>query len=151
VELVVEWINDGKAMSLALLRQAVVSLQAEMTKLGDKAFPDDDRAAEDAGWDFATNGQNEVEVKIETNLRLISAAALFLSTCVLIFHGRKVKSKVRNLTGIVSCKECGASISISNPSAHKQDFSATCPACQTTDTYQRTDFQGVDRVSKDPK
>ena len=34
VELVVEWLNDGKAMSLALLRQAVVSLQAELTKLG---------------------------------------------------------------------------------------------------------------------
>ena len=141
VELVVEWLNDGKAMSLALLRRAVVSLQAELTKLGDKAFPDHDRAAEDAGCDFATNGQNEVEGKIETNLRLISAAALFLSTCVLIFHGRKVKSNVRKSTGTASCKKCGASISISNPSAIKQDFSATCPDCQTTNTYKRTDFQ----------
>jgi hypothetical protein len=141
VELVVEWINDGKAMSLALLRRAVMSLQAELTKLGDKAFPDHDRAAEDASWDFAAVNQNEAEGKIETNLRLISAAALFLSTCVLIFHGRKVKSKVRKSTGTASCKKCGANISISNPSAVKQDFSATCPDCQTTDTYKRTDFQ----------
>jgi hypothetical protein len=117
VELVVERINEGKAMSLALLRRAVVSLQAELTKLGDKAFPDHDRAAEDAGWDFATDGQNEAEVKIDTNLRLISAAALFLSTCVLIFRGRKVKSKVRKSTATASCKKCGANISISNPSA----------------------------------
>jgi hypothetical protein len=141
VELVVEWINEGKAMSLALLRRAVVSLQAELTKLGDKAFPDHDRAAEDAGWDFATDGQNEAKVKIETNLRLISAAALFLSTCVLIFHGRKVKSNVRKSAGTAFCKKCGASISISNASAIKQDFSATCPDCQTTNTYKRTDFR----------
>jgi hypothetical protein len=141
VELVVEWINDGKAMSLALLRRAVVSLQAELTKLGDKTFPDHDPAAEDASWDFATVGQNGAEGKIETNLRLISAAALFLSTCVLIFHGRKVKSKVRKSTGTASCKKCGANISISKPSTIQQDFSATCPFCQTTDTYKRTDFE----------
>jgi hypothetical protein len=139
VKLVVEWINDGKAVSLALLRRAVVHLQEELTKVGEKATLEHDPAAEHDSWAFASIDQDGDEGKIETKLRLISAAALFLSACVLIFHGRKVKS-VREPTGSVSCKKCGASIAVSNPSAIHEEFKTTCPACQTTETYKRIDF-----------
>ena len=141
VELVVEWINNGKAKSLALLKRAVASLQAELTKFGEKAAREHDTVAEHASSDFASDDQDGAEGKIKTKLRLISAAALFLSTCVLIFHGRKLKSKVREPTGCVSCKKCGASIAVSSPSAIQQDFSATCPACLTSEADKRIDLE----------
>lgn len=135
VELVVEWIQDGKAKSLALLKQAVESLQEDLAALGEKP------AAAPARSDSASADQDGDEGKIEMKLRLISAAALFLSTCVLIFSGRKPKTKVQEPTGAVSCKQCGARIAVSNPSTIQQDFSATCPGCGTSDTYKQIDLK----------
>lgn len=141
VELVVEWVQDGKAKSLALLKRAVENLQEDLTKFGENPAIEQDPAAEQARSDSASTGQDGAEGKIEMKLRLISAAALFLSTCVLIFQGRKLKSKVQEPRGAVSCKKCGASIAVSNPSAIQQDFSATCPACLTSDTYKKIDLK----------
>jgi hypothetical protein len=138
VELVVEWIQDGKEKSLALLNRAVENLEEDLKEFGEK--PSTPAAEQPRRSDSASADQDGAEGKIEMKLRLISAAAVFLSTCVLIFHGRTLKSKVREPTGVVFCKKCSASIAVSNPSAVQQDFSATCPACLTKDTYKRIDL-----------
>jgi hypothetical protein len=137
-ELVVEWIQDGKAKSLELLKQAVKGLQDDLTELGGAA--DQAPAAEQAPYHVTSDGRDGAEGEIEKKLRLISAAALFLSTCVLFFHPRKVKTKAQEPRGAVSCKKCGTRIAVSNPSRIQQDFSAKCPACGTSNSYQQVDL-----------
>ena len=140
-ETVVEWIQDGKAKSLALLKQAVKRLQDDLAELGEKPAADQASASEHASSDpVAREDRDGAEGEIKMKLRLISAAALFLSTCVLIFQPRKVKTKAQDPRGAVSCKKCGAEIVVSNPSTI-QNFSAKCPACGTSNSYNQTDLK----------
>ena len=137
-ELVVEWVQEGKAKSLALLKQAVKRLQDDLAELGEKPPAEQASASEHASSDHAAREDRDgPEGEIKMKLRLISAAALFLSTCVLIFQPRKAKKQ--GPRAAVSCKKCGAEITVSNPST--MDFSAKCPACGGSNSYNQTDLK----------
>jgi hypothetical protein len=134
-ERVVEWIQEGKAKSLALLKQAVERLQDDLSELGEKPPAEQASASEHASSDHVREEDGPDGIKLK--LRFISAAALFLSTCVLIFQPRKAKKQ--GPRAAVSCKKCGAEITVSNPST--MDFSAKCPACGASNSYNPTDLK----------
>jgi hypothetical protein len=78
VALVVEWIRDGKARSLALLNQAVSGLQGDLAKLGEDAAPVRETAEQAAKPSPSepvntepepAEGQSEPKVKTKTQDR----------------------------------------------------------------------------------
>ena len=70
---------------------------------------------------------------------IIAAAALVL-TSVLFLYPRKAGKRAQEVAGTVSCKKCGARISVSNPSKLHHEFSVKCAACDGRKLYKLVDL-----------
>ena len=72
---------------------------------------------------------------------IILAIAVLLSTGALFLFRRKAGKRPQEVaTGTVSCKKCGARISVSNPAKLHQEFSVKCGACDSRKLYKLMDL-----------
>jgi hypothetical protein len=67
-------------------------------------------------------------------ITLLSVGALYF------FHRKGAKRPQEVATGKVSCKKCGARISVFNPTKLHHEFSLKCGACDTRKLYGLVDL-----------
>lgn len=71
---------------------------------------------------------------------ILATAVLFSTSALFILCKNLGKRPPVVATGTVSCKRCGARISVSNPGKLHHEFSVKCGACETRKLYKLVDL-----------